>query len=64
MERTFLHKYFPASRVAVVRREIYGIKQREGETLVNIGKDSTNSVHLVLNIKCKSIPPFNTFTME
>jgi len=33
MERIFLQKYFPASRVAGVRREIYGIKQQEGETL-------------------------------
>ncbi|XP_027922697.1 uncharacterized protein LOC114180584 [Vigna unguiculata] len=33
MERIFLQKYFLASRVAAVCREIYGIKQREGETL-------------------------------
>jgi len=33
IERIFLQKYFPTSRVAAVRREIYGIKQREGETL-------------------------------
>ena len=33
IERIFLQKYFPASRVADIRREIYGIKQREGETL-------------------------------
>jgi len=33
MERIFLQKYFPASRVAAIRREIYGIKQQEGETL-------------------------------
>jgi len=33
MQRIFLQKYFPASRVATVRREIYGIKQRERETL-------------------------------
>jgi len=29
--------------------------------LMNIGKGSTNFVHLVLNIKYKSIPSFNTF---
>ena len=28
MERIFLQKYFPASRVAAIRREIYGIKKR------------------------------------
>ena len=33
MEIIFLEKYFPTSRVVVVRREIYGIKQLEGETL-------------------------------
>jgi len=33
MERLFLEKYFPASQVAAICREIYGIKQRERETL-------------------------------
>jgi len=33
MERIFLEKYFPTSRVAAVRGEIYGIRQRKGETL-------------------------------
>jgi len=33
MEINFPEKYFPASRETVIRREIYGIKQQDGETL-------------------------------
>ncbi|WCJ31641.1 hypothetical protein M5689_013115 [Euphorbia peplus] len=33
MEERFLEKYFPASRAAVIRREISGIGQKETETL-------------------------------
>jgi len=32
-----------------------------GKPFVNIGRGSTNFVHLVLNIKDKSMPLFNTF---
>jgi len=40
------------------------LSSEKEKPLVNIGKDSTNSGHLVLNIKCKNIPSFNTFTKE
>ncbi|XP_073133817.1 uncharacterized protein [Henckelia pumila] len=33
MKRIFLKKYFPASRAANIRKEIYGIKQLTGESL-------------------------------
>jgi len=33
MKKIFLEKYFPASRVANIRKEIYGIRQSHGETL-------------------------------
>ncbi|XP_073120716.1 uncharacterized protein [Henckelia pumila] len=33
MKRIFLKKYFPASRAANIRKEIYGIKQITGESL-------------------------------
>jgi len=40
------------------------LSSKKEKPLVNIGKDSTNSVHLVVSIKCKSIPSFNTFIKE
>ncbi|RDY14321.1 hypothetical protein CR513_00624, partial [Mucuna pruriens] len=33
MKRTFLEKFFPASRTASIRKEICGIRQHAGETL-------------------------------
>jgi len=33
MKKIFLKKYFPASRVVNIRKEIYGIQQSHGETL-------------------------------
>ncbi|RDY04393.1 hypothetical protein CR513_11895, partial [Mucuna pruriens] len=33
MKRTFLEKFFPASRTATIRKEICGIRQHTGETL-------------------------------
>ncbi|XP_051149253.1 uncharacterized protein LOC127263973 [Andrographis paniculata] len=33
MKKKFLEKYFPASRAAILRKEICGIKQQSGETL-------------------------------
>jgi len=33
MKKIFLEKYFPASRVANIRKEICGIRQSHGETL-------------------------------
>ncbi|RDX91426.1 hypothetical protein CR513_26599, partial [Mucuna pruriens] len=33
MKRTFLEKFFPASRTATIRKEICGIRQHIGETL-------------------------------
>ncbi|RDX74355.1 hypothetical protein CR513_45906, partial [Mucuna pruriens] len=33
MKHTFLEKFFPASRTASIRKEIYGIRQHTGETL-------------------------------
>ncbi|XP_051148226.1 uncharacterized protein LOC127263245 [Andrographis paniculata] len=33
MKKKFLEKYFPASRAATLRKEIFGIKQQQGETL-------------------------------
>ena len=33
MKRLFLEKYFPASRVANIRKEIYGVRQHNGESL-------------------------------
>jgi len=33
MKKIFLEKYFPSSRVANIRKEIYGIRQSHGETL-------------------------------
>jgi len=33
MKKIFLEKYFPTSRVANIRKEIYGIQQSHGETL-------------------------------
>ena len=32
IKKIFLEKYFPASRVANIRKEIYGIRQSHGET--------------------------------
>ncbi|RDY00004.1 hypothetical protein CR513_16867, partial [Mucuna pruriens] len=33
MKHMFLEKFFPASRIATIRKEIYGIRQHSGETL-------------------------------
>ncbi|RDX85935.1 hypothetical protein CR513_32806, partial [Mucuna pruriens] len=33
MKRTFLEKFFPASRTATIRKEICGIREHTGETL-------------------------------
>ncbi|RDX92533.1 hypothetical protein CR513_25321, partial [Mucuna pruriens] len=33
MKRMFLEKFFPASRIAVIRKEICGIRKHTGETL-------------------------------
>ncbi|RDY11542.1 hypothetical protein CR513_03786, partial [Mucuna pruriens] len=33
MKRMFLEKFFPASRIATIRKEICGIRQHSGETL-------------------------------
>ncbi|RDX84901.1 hypothetical protein CR513_33983, partial [Mucuna pruriens] len=33
MKRTFLEKFFPVSKTATIRKEIYGIRQHVGETL-------------------------------
>ncbi|RDX99995.1 hypothetical protein CR513_16877, partial [Mucuna pruriens] len=33
MKRMFLEKFFPTSRTATIRKEIYGIRQHAGETL-------------------------------
>jgi len=33
MKKIFFEKYFPASRVAKIRKKIYGIQQSHGETL-------------------------------
>ncbi|XP_038975768.1 uncharacterized protein LOC120106791 [Phoenix dactylifera] len=33
MKRLFLEKYFPASRAANIRKEIYGVRQQNGESL-------------------------------
>jgi len=33
MERLFIKKYFPTSRVAAIGREICGIEQQDRETL-------------------------------
>ncbi|RDX89801.1 hypothetical protein CR513_28423, partial [Mucuna pruriens] len=33
LKRIFLEKFFPASRTATIRKEIYGIRQQFGETL-------------------------------
>ncbi|RDX74948.1 hypothetical protein CR513_45225, partial [Mucuna pruriens] len=33
MKQTFLENIFPASRIAAIRKEIYGIRQHTGETL-------------------------------
>ncbi|RDX82439.1 hypothetical protein CR513_36774, partial [Mucuna pruriens] len=33
MKRTFLEKFFPASRTVTIKKEIYGIRQYAGETL-------------------------------
>ncbi|RDY09468.1 hypothetical protein CR513_06151, partial [Mucuna pruriens] len=33
MKHTFLENFFPASRIASIRKEIYGIRQHTGETL-------------------------------
>ncbi|XP_073120391.1 uncharacterized protein [Henckelia pumila] len=35
MKRIFLEKYFPASRAANIRMEIYGIKQHMGESMID-----------------------------
>jgi len=64
MEIIFLKKYFPVSRVQSFVEKFMELSNKKEKPLVNIGKDSTNSVHLVLSIKCKSIPSFNTFMKE
>ncbi|RDY13418.1 hypothetical protein CR513_01671, partial [Mucuna pruriens] len=33
MKQTFLEKFFPASKIATIRKEIYGIRKHTGETL-------------------------------
>ncbi|RDX98875.1 hypothetical protein CR513_18160, partial [Mucuna pruriens] len=33
MKHMFLEKFFPASRIATIRKEIYGIRQHYAETL-------------------------------
>ncbi|RDY03678.1 hypothetical protein CR513_12711, partial [Mucuna pruriens] len=33
MKRMFLEKFFPASKTTSIRKEIYGIRQHNGETL-------------------------------
>ncbi|RDX85391.1 hypothetical protein CR513_33426, partial [Mucuna pruriens] len=33
MKRMFLEKFFPASKTATIKKEIYGIRQQSGETL-------------------------------
>jgi len=33
LKRLFLEKFFPASRVIAIRKDIYGIRQQERESL-------------------------------
>ncbi|KAL0373146.1 UNVERIFIED_CONTAM: Retrovirus-related Pol polyprotein from transposon.6 [Sesamum calycinum] len=42
LKRRFLEKYFPASRATTIRKEISGIRQFAGESLLSIGEDSTS----------------------
>ncbi|RDY00923.1 hypothetical protein CR513_15837, partial [Mucuna pruriens] len=49
MKHMFLEKFFPASRIATIRKEIYGIRQHFGETLheywERFNKFCTTSLH-------------------
>jgi len=54
MKKIFLEKYFPASRVANIRKEICGIRQSP-----NIGKDLSNSAFNILIIKYSISYSFN-----
>ncbi|RDY11601.1 hypothetical protein CR513_03722, partial [Mucuna pruriens] len=44
MKHLFLEKFFPASRTATIRKEIFGIRKHSGETLHNTGRGSTSFV--------------------
>ncbi|RDY02053.1 hypothetical protein CR513_14535, partial [Mucuna pruriens] len=44
MKRTFLEKFFPASRTATILKEICGIRQHAKETLHEYRKDSIDCV--------------------
>ncbi|RDX98444.1 hypothetical protein CR513_18632, partial [Mucuna pruriens] len=54
MKCTFLEKFFPASRTAVIRKEICGIRQHTGETLHEYWEGSIACVQLVHIIKLVS----------
>ncbi|RDY05421.1 hypothetical protein CR513_10748, partial [Mucuna pruriens] len=45
MKRTFLEKFFPASRTASIRKEICGIRQHTGETLHEFNKLYATCLH-------------------
>ncbi|RDX83813.1 hypothetical protein CR513_35223, partial [Mucuna pruriens] len=43
MKRMFLEMFFPASRTATIKKEIYGIRQQSGETLHEYFYDGDNN---------------------
>ena len=51
LKRLFLEKFFLASRVAAIRKDIYGIRKQERENFTSIGKDSKSYVLPVLITK-------------
>ncbi|RDY09960.1 hypothetical protein CR513_05591, partial [Mucuna pruriens] len=54
MKHMFLEKFFPASRIATIKKEICGIRQHSGEHCTSIGKDLTSYVPPVHTIKLAS----------
>ena len=51
VHKAFLKKFFPASRIRSIRKEICGIKQMNGDTFNEYGNVLTNYVLVVFNIK-------------
>ena len=59
MMKIFLEKYFPASRVANIRKEICRIRQSDGRHFPSIGKDLSNYVFNALIINYPISCSFN-----
>ena len=51
LHKLFLEKFFPASLIRSIRKEICGIKRMNGKLFVSIGKDLINYALVVLSTK-------------